>query len=156
MHSMTLDDIVKKRLLFIGIGNRQRGDDGAGPVLIDKLHAAGFTNILDAGIVPENYTRRIICYCPDVIIFIDALHFGSNPGCWKLCAIDTCSEHGFSTHTVSLTLITSYIRFYIPATILLLGIQPATTGFQPDLSNDVQKSVDQIVDKLKYFSRYSV
>ena len=32
---MNLDEIAVGRVLIVGIGNRQRGDDGVGPVFID-------------------------------------------------------------------------------------------------------------------------
>jgi len=145
---MNLDEIAVGRMLIIGIGNRQRGDDGVGPVLIDRLSSAGFTNILDVGTVPENYTKYIIQYRPDVIILVDALSFGSQPGRWKIFSPDECDEYGFSTHNASLSLFVFYIHQYIPAKIFLLGIQPATTEFKFGLSPELERSVCQLVDKL--------
>jgi len=145
---MNLYEIVDGRVLFIGIGNRQRGDDGVGPVFIDKLSSAGLTNVLDVGTVPENYTKYIIKYRPDTIILIDALSFGGKPGSWKIFTPEECNEYGFSTHNASLNLFASYIRQYIPAKIFLLGIQPATTEFNVGLSPELEQSVCRLVDKL--------
>jgi len=145
---MNLDEIAVGRVLIVGIGNRQRGDDGVGPVLIDKLSSAGFTNILDVGTVPENYTKFIIQYCPDTVILVDALSFGGRPGNWRIFTPDECNEYGFSTHNASLNVFASYIRQYIPAKIFLLGIQPATIAFQEGLSPELEKSVCQLVNEL--------
>ena len=148
---MNLDEIAVGRVLIVGIGNRQRGDDGVGPVLIDKLSSAGFTNILDVGTVPENYTKFIIQYCPDTIILADALSFGGRPGDWKIFTPDECNEYGFSTHNASLSLFASYIQQNIPARIFILGIQPATTEFQAGLSPELEQTVCQLVDELTLY-----
>jgi len=148
MDNLNLDEIAVGRVLIIGIGNRQRGDDGVGPVLIDKLSSAGFTNILDVGTVPENYTKFIIQYHPDTIILVDALSFGGQPGNWKIFTPDQCSEYGFSTHNASLNLFASYIRRFIPAKIFLLGIQPAKTGFEVGLSPELEQSVAQLLNEI--------
>jgi len=148
---MNLDEIAVGRVLIIGIGNRERGDDGIGPVLIDKLSSAGFTNILDVGTVPENYTKLIIQYCPDTIILVDAISFGSKPGNWKIFNPEECNGYGFSTHNASLNIFTFYIRQHIPVKVFLLGIQPAATEFRTGLSPELKQSVNQLVDKLKVF-----
>ena len=145
---MNLDEIAVGRVLFIGVGNRQRGDDGVGPVLVEKLSSAGFTNILDVGTVPENYTKFIIQYRPDTIIIIDALSFEGEPGSWKIFTPDECSEYGFSTHNASLNLFASYICQHIPAKIFLLGIQPATTELKEGLSTELEQSVCRLVNIL--------
>jgi len=145
---MNLDEIAVGRVLIIGAGNRQRRDDGIGPVLIDKLSSAGFTNILDVGTVPENYTKFIIQYLPDTIILVDALSFGGQPGDWKIFTPDECDEYGFSTHNASLSLFASYIQQNIPARIFILGIQPATTEFQAGLSPELEQTVYKLVSTL--------
>lgn len=144
---MNLDEIAVGRVLIVGIGNRQRGDDGVGPVFIDKLSSAGFTNILDVGTVPENYTKYIIQYRPDTIILVDALSFGGKPGSWKIFTPEECDEYGFSTHNASINLFASYIRQYIPAKIFLLGIQPATIEFKAGLSPELEQSVCRLVNE---------
>jgi len=149
---MSLDRIDVGRVLIIGVGNRQRGDDGVGPVLIDRLSSAGFTNILDAGTVPENYTKYIVQYCSDTIIIVDALSFGRQPGEWKIFTPDECNEYGFSTHNASLSLFASYIRQNIHAKIFIIGIQPATTEFHIGLSLELEQSVRQLVKELSLYS----
>ena len=145
---MNLDKIAVGRVLIVGIGNRQHADDGVGPVLIDKLSSAGFTNILDVGTVPENYTKFIIQCLPDTIILVDALSFGGQPGDWKIFTPDECNEYGFSTHNASLSLFASYIRQNIPAKIFILGIQPATTDFKVGLSPELEQTVCKLVNAL--------
>ena len=61
-------------IVFVGVGNRLRGDDGIGPVLIDMLRGR-VAHAIDAGIRPENYTSAIKRLKPAVIVFIDAVKF---------------------------------------------------------------------------------
>jgi len=48
-----------ERLIFIGIGNKLRKDDGAGSIIISRLKRRGIKNVLDCGIVPENFIGKI-------------------------------------------------------------------------------------------------
>lgn len=143
-------------MLIVGIGNRQRGDDGIGPVLIDRLKKAGFSNILDAGIVPENYTKIIIEYSPDTVILIDALSFGGRPGEYKIINVATCDEFGFSTHNASLKLFVTYISQLISVNFFLLGIQPATIDFKESLSPELEQTVNQLVDLFTILFKHTI
>lgn len=147
---MNLEDLVTGRALIIGIGNRQRGDDGVGPVLVDRLKKEGFQNVLDAGSVPENYTKFIIEYSPDTIILIDALAFGGKPGEFKVITTHTLDEFGFSTHNASLKLLITYISQFISVNFFLLGIQPATIDFKDSLSQELEQTINQLVDKFTF------
>ena len=64
----------------MGVGNRQRGDDGAGPRLIDARNPAARGVWLDAGAAPENYLETIAGTNPDTILFVDAVAFGGISG----------------------------------------------------------------------------
>jgi len=141
--------IANGRVLFIGVGNPDRGDDGVGPFVINELLSAGFTNALDVGTVPENFTGKIIQYQPDTVIIIDAVSFGGTPGSWKLFSPEDCSDIGFSTHTASLQLFASYLKQRIPVTVYLLGVQPETIQFQTGLSPQVEKSLYMVVSVIK-------
>jgi len=150
---VNLKDFAVGRVLIIGVGNRERGDDGVGPLVIDALSAEGFTNVLDVGTVPENYTGTVIRYKPDTVLIIDALSFGGEPGNWKLITPEECTEFGFSTHTASLSLFASYIKQWIPVTIYVLGVQPKLVDFQADVSPDIKKSVSLLMNALKEIKR---
>ena len=47
--------------LIIGIGQLLKGDDGAGPLVCQRLQSAKVSaEIIDAGTVPENYIQPVI------------------------------------------------------------------------------------------------
>ncbi|HEY3421784.1 MAG TPA: hydrogenase maturation protease, partial [Methanocellaceae archaeon] len=69
----------QERIVFVGVGNRMRGDDGLGPVLIDMLKDR-VSHAIDAGSTPENCTSVVKRLKPEVIVFIDAVKFDKQPG----------------------------------------------------------------------------
>src|SRR5574342_1091615 len=48
-----------KRVLILGVGNRLRGDDAVGPLLVEHLQGKVDIPLIDAGEVPENYLGPI-------------------------------------------------------------------------------------------------
>ena len=150
---MKIEDFGRERILFLGIGNRDRQDDGIGPVLIDLLMTKGFPNVVDAGAVPENYTGRIIEYSPLTLIIFDALNFGGKPGDWNIFRPDELEEEGFSTHTASLSVLCKYINQSIPVSIYILGIQPGSIGEGNGLSAELEQAADALIRQLnKHFN----
>lgn len=69
-----------KKLAIIGIGNELHGDDGFGPVMIEKLEGRIDQKLIDCGVSPENFTSEIIKEKPDAVIFLDAANFEGNTG----------------------------------------------------------------------------
>jgi hydrogenase 3 maturation protease len=53
-----IGDLPPEKIVFVGVGNRFRGDDAAGPVIIDML-ADRVPHAIDAGPSPENATGAI-------------------------------------------------------------------------------------------------
>jgi hydrogenase maturation protease len=77
-------------VVTLGIGNRLRGDDGAGPELATRLkekwerfktynQIGGRRFFIDAGESPEDWFVRILDLQPEVIIVIDAVALQVNP-----------------------------------------------------------------------------
>ncbi len=142
---MEIGDIDFERILFIGIGNRDKGDDAIGPVMIDYLMTKGFPNVIDAGTVPENYTGQILQYSPQTLLVFDAVDFGGKPGEWKLFQPEELAGDGFSTHNASLSLFCSYIEQSIPVRIVILGMQPMTLEFEKGLSPAVAEATEKLI-----------
>ena len=142
---MNIQDIDFERVLFLGIGNRGRGDDAIGPVMIDYLMTKGFPNVIDAGTVPENYTKQIIGFSPKTLLIFDALHFGEKAGAWRLFSPDELEEGGFSTHNASLALFCRYLVESSPMQIIILGIQPKSIEFENGLSPELAESAEKLI-----------
>ena len=72
--------IADKNVLLLGVGNRQREDDGVGSYLVRRLQRKIRIPSLDAGDVPENYIKQIENSGADFLLIVDAADFGANPG----------------------------------------------------------------------------
>ena len=90
------------RVCLLGVGNRWRGDDGAGSRLAAALRAVVGTAAVDAGAVPENYLEKLVQKNPDTILIADAVDFGGAAGEFRLLAPDRISPAGLSSHALSL------------------------------------------------------
>lgn len=146
------------RIAILGIGNELRGDDGLGPFFIKRLKTQFKKNafesfpflLLDVGNIVENYLESVISFCPNVIIFVDAIDFndGSPPGTAKLISADRLNieNRTLSTHTLSLGLVAEYLKNETQADIFLLGIQPKNIKLGSCLSKEVSKSIEKLVE----------
>jgi len=149
-----LKEKMRGKIAIVGIGNTIRGDDGAGPELIERLGKTQLTThdkqllLIDAGEVPENYLSKIVEFNPETILLIDAVDFNESPGKIKLVEQDEIINTGFSTHNSSLVLVINYLRNEIEADILFLGIQPKGTALMAGLSEPVEASVSEIEDAI--------
>ena len=74
------------KIAVCGIGNRLRGDDAAGPLVIDMLaqsFPAENVLLLDCGTVPERFTSKIVSFSPDMLIIVDAVDMAGPPAPWS-------------------------------------------------------------------------
>ena len=149
---MVKEDFVqflKGRVIFVGIGNSLRGDDGFGPALINELQGQIKAVCLDAGPAPENYTGKIIKESPDTIVLVDAVHLDLPPGeCAFLCKSDILKT-GFTTHDLSPTMLIQYLESQTQADIYLLGMQPKTMSLGAPMSDIVSNSIKRISEMIK-------
>ncbi|MBD3277109.1 MAG: hydrogenase maturation protease, partial [Candidatus Aegiribacteria sp.] len=74
-----LNDKLRGRVVFVGIGNLLKGDDALGPKLVEELASKGLKTV-DAGTTPENYIGKVASMEPDTVVLIDAVHLDSKPG----------------------------------------------------------------------------
>ena len=165
---LSILDCFKGKVLVVGIGNTFRGDDGAGPVLIDSLKSkisalpAGGQSpksvnsssnrdsrtpacqllLMNVGEVPENYIQKIVKLAPDTIFFVDAADFGGSAGSTKLIDVKSLDGGGFSTHNSSLELVINYLKAELrKIRIFLLGVQPENLRMGDGLSKAVENTL---------------
>ena len=160
----TLKSLLKGKVLIVGIGNPFRGDDGAGPALINSLISAVQSReknknsqflvlnsklfLMDVGEVPENFLGKMIGCGPDTILFVDAVDFGASAGSIKLIDAEDLEEGSFSTHSSSLKLVIDYLKMEIKAEIFLLGIQAGSLKMGTGLSKPVADTVGKIEEEV--------
>jgi hydrogenase 3 maturation protease len=140
---------IKGKTLLIGAGNTFRGDDGAGPAIIEALDGKVNAELLDAGEVPESYFSRIFEADPDTIVFLDAANFGGNPGDLAILEMDDVAGCCISTHALPLNLFFNYIQQNCRADIFAIGIQPAQIGFGDPISPAITESINAVASLLQ-------
>jgi len=140
-----LKELRNTSAVILGIGNILKGDDGAGPLVCERLKAAKVSaGLIDAGTVPENYIQRIIKKAPQTLIVIDAIDFGDKAGTIKILEPDDLNSLVISTHTLSPRLFVDMIRRSIQLDVLFVGIQPAQTQLGQPATDDVVRAIEKL------------
>ncbi len=140
----SLRGLLNGRVLLLGIGNRLRSDDAAGPLLADRLSGRVNAEVIDAGDVPENYIGPIRKLGPEVVLALDAVRSGRRPGQVQLFGREDVVDLTSSTHDIGLGSLLEFISQETGARVFLLGIEPQDTGFGEELSKPVEQAVEEI------------
>jgi len=145
---LTLTDVLKGGVCILCVGNIDRGDDGIGPRLAEKIKGKTPYEVIDAGVSPENWTGVITRLKPDTIIIVDAVHFEGRPGDVKIFAGEDLRSGKVSTHDVSPKLVIEYLKESINADIYVLGIKPGSVELSDHMSPGVKTSLDNLAQIL--------
>jgi len=137
-----------RRVAVLGIGNPQRGDDGAGLACVRALRKArpgraSLVRLIEAGPVPENFTGPLRRFAPSHVILVDAVRAGRRPGAAFLVDPALIGHDDASSHRPPLSWLARYLAETIGCRVLLLGIQPGRTEPAGPLSAAVRKSVER-------------
>jgi hydrogenase 3 maturation protease len=137
------------RIALVGIGNELNGDDGAG-VRTARTLSQNFTEkpgwlIIEAGLAPENFTGTLRRFQPDLVVLIDAAEMALPAA--EIACLDWSAAGGWSasTHTLPLNMLSSFLVSELDCQVMVLGIQPVQMGMDQPLSQEVTRSVDEIV-----------
>ncbi|RLD18761.1 MAG: hypothetical protein DRI36_00645 [Caldiserica bacterium] len=123
----------KENILFVGIGNRLRGDDGIGSFLASEGKKYISDKFIDAGISFENYIFKILERNEKIVIIIDALKIQSR---FALITVDELIEQGISTHSISLKRFKEMFENF-GKKIYILGINVSKLNFEDKISDEV-------------------
>jgi hydrogenase 3 maturation protease len=144
----SLSDKLKGKVLILGVGNPLRGDDGAGPYLLERLRGQVEATLLNCEEVPENYLGKIAENQPDIVLIIDALDFGLSPGAATLLEEDELGGVGRSTHHAPLHLFMRCVKAETGAKIVILGIQPQSLELGSPISDEVKETLGFLQDMI--------
>lgn len=99
---MSLDLPAARPLLVYGIGNVGRQDDGLGPLLVERLAAAGVPDgvTLESGyqLAPED---ALLLSTHAAVVFIDATVDAAAGRPYTLSRLEPAAEVSFTTHALS-------------------------------------------------------
>ena len=133
-------------LLFVGIGNVLRKDDGAGVYISRNIRETEKISVLTVEVSIENYIGKINSLNPGLLILTDCMEFNQPPGTCRLIPLDKIVDQTFNTHNISLNRLGDFFRM----PVYVLGIQPQSIEFGEHLSDSVKKSADRIVQAINH------
>jgi hydrogenase maturation protease len=129
-------------ILFVGIGNQLRQDDGAGVYISTRILETENIRVITAEASIENYIGKINSTKHDLLVLIDCTDMNSPPGTWDLILPEQVSDMTFNTHNISLKKLSGFFE----KEVLVLAIQPETVAFGENLSYIVLEACRQIID----------
>jgi hydrogenase maturation protease len=146
-----------KKILFAGIGNLLKRDDGIGVYISSRIENKGSITSLNAEVSIENYIGKINSINPDILVIIDCMDMKSQPGTCRLLLPQQTADLTFNTHNISLKNLSDF--FLMP--VYILGIQPEKVDFGENISYLVKEIADKIIklintQEVHYGSRISM
>ena len=141
-----LDSLLEqsKHLLFIGVGNLLKRDDGVGVVITQRIIERPGIRTLTVEVSIENYIGKINSLKPGEIVIVDCMELGSSPGSFRLMGLENLEDITFNTHNISLGKLGDF--FHYPTYVL--GIQPQSVEFGDFLSPPVKAAAQKIVESI--------
>jgi len=139
---MEFRNLVKGKVVFVGVGNELRGDDGVGVYIAKKLKRRKTVN---AGVAPENFIGKIKKMKPERIVIFDALEFGGKPG--EVRVVDARKTEGLKISTHSLPL-SFFCKLFEGVEVYLIGIQPKSREFGSFMSEEVVRAAEKLLAEL--------
>jgi len=133
--------LKERKILFIGIGNLLKRDDGVGVYISGKIKNTSNISALSVETSIENYIGKINSLNPDILVLIDCVDLKSVPGTFKLLTLNQIQDQTFNTHNISLKKLTDF--FSMP--VFILGIQPEKIDFGENISYLVKNIADKII-----------
>lgn len=136
-------------IVFIGIGNPLRGDDGIGVWIAERLKSAirrDDVEVFPIGDRVDLLPRILREREPRLIIFFDAADFGGEAGEVKLMPASEASGKTVSTHDIPIELMLKISGVGAPAYVI--SVQAASIAFGEKLSQRVLKAGEKILEFL--------
>lgn len=137
-----------ERKAIITLGNIFRKDDSIGCLLGKRIRKE--IDVIDGGAGSLNLMSVISEY--DAIVFIDAIEFGGNPGDVEVFDVNEINGERFvSTHAPGVREIVelSKILYGKPKDVVVIGIQPLDVSPGRGLSREMNKKLEEIIEKVE-------
>ena len=138
-------------LKVIGLGNILRGDDGIGPLVLEKLgeQADPSLQLIDAGSDAFILLEHLIGTYP--LLVVDCAQLNKQPG--SICMFNVSDARlreniaSVSLHNFGFAGILRLAREIGPvASCKIIGVQPKTIAFNEQLSDEVRASIPKIIE----------
>ncbi|HEI6964959.1 TPA: hydrogenase maturation peptidase HycI [Yersinia enterocolitica] len=136
--------------LVLTVGNSMMGDDGAGPLLAERMTDQPLADwqVIDGGSAPENVVHRIRAMQPSRLIIVDAADMELAPGEIRIIDPDRIAEMFImSTHNMPLNFLIDQLKEDIPE-VVFVGIQPTLVAFYFPMTDIVKHAVETLYQQL--------
>lgn len=139
--------------VVIGVGNRMRSDDAAGPVVIDRLQDRLPREVHLVESIGDPVSLLGWWQSASLAVVVDAVKTGSKPGTvFQFNGHDSLPSAFFrqSTHLVGLADAVQMARTLgrMPGVLVLFGIEAQTMDYGEELSPAVVAALDGVVDSI--------
>lgn len=141
------------RVLVIGVGNRDRGDDAVGPIvcdLLDEQRSPGIETAVYEGSVLD---LALEWQPEDHVVIVDASAPADRPG--RVVSVDGLAQRlkspgVVSTHAIDVGSAIELARALdcLPAGLTIVGIEGDRFDFGTALTAEVARAVDQVVSEI--------
>jgi hydrogenase maturation protease len=139
------------KIMVVGVGNEERGDDAAGLMVARGLREKGLSGV---GIheLPGDATSLLeIWNDAEAVYLVDAAYSGAAPG--TLHRFEAAGMHTdtnivrFSTHTADLTSVVELGRVLgqLPRRIIVFGIEGTTFAVGEGVSLDARRGIEKAI-----------
>jgi hydrogenase 3 maturation protease len=135
-------DRKNKNILFAGVGNVLRSDDGVGVFIVSAIEKRNNISTLLVEVSIENYISKINSLAPDVLIIADCLDFNRKPGYSDIIPIGQTNEFSISSHNISLKRVSEFLKMEV----YVIGVQPSDLRVGEHLTPVVRKSAEKIIE----------
>ncbi len=141
------------KYVLLGIGNRMKGDDGAGSVLAERFADTVKNDnewaSIDGNVLPENYTSVIKREAPEKLFIVDVCDIDGDAGDYRYVKVDELVEdYQFNTHSAPIKVFIDYLNTFTKE-VIMIGIQPKNISMFSGISSEVEQSINEIMDIFK-------
>jgi hydrogenase maturation protease len=139
--------------VVIGVGNRLRSDDAAGPMVIDRLQGKLPSGVHLVESIGDPVSLLGWWQSAAVAVVVDAVKTGSKPGTiFRFDGHDSLPTAFFrqSTHLIGLADAVQMARTLgrMPGVLVLFGIEVETMDYGEEVSPAVAAALDGVVDSI--------
>lgn len=141
-----LAEFLTPKSVIICVGNEISGDDGAGPLVAQRIDGKVPWKVFNVQTVPESFLMKIVATKPDTVLIVDALNFDAEGGAVELFSSDSIIGQGPSTHGPAPIAFLDVLNMFHPCRRVVLGIQPVCTEFGGEMTANVAAAVDFVCE----------
>jgi hydrogenase maturation protease len=101
--------------------------------------------VIDADVMPENYSKPMRESGSDMVLFVDAVDMGLRPGEIRIVPRDLIEATIPCSHNLPMSYVMGYINEKIER-VELVGVQIKTTGLFEEMTEEIKEACHKLVD----------